>query len=785
LDHLYDYRVPAPLATLICVGMRVQASLGRATRTGYVIALDPPADAAITYKDILAVCETEPVVTAALLKLAQFIAEYYASPLGSVLRSCLPAAVRHRTASAVHVHVVRPARPLEELRAQAAALGRRAPRQAGILRQVAEFYAALPAAAPPIPPSLHPSILPVLPADVPPAASPIPPSLHPSIPPVLPAAAPADSALLMRLSELTARAECQMPAVRALEQQGWLAISLEKHWCGEAEDSTVPAGAPSLTAAQHTAVEAILAARDAFRVFLLHGVTGSGKTEVYLRVIHDALQRGKGALVLVPEIALTPQTVERFRARFGARVAVLHSELTEFERCRQWWSIRDGFARIVVGARSAVFAPVHDLGVIVVDEEHEHTYKQAEEQPRYHARDVAVMRAQFEACPVILGSATPALESIHNARKKKYTLLSLPERVAARAMPAITLVDMRAEARVAPQLSVISRPLRGALEDCLQQREQALLFLNRRGYCPILSCPACGFVKRCATCAVSLTYHVTRQRLMCHLCGHHEEYRPPYVCPECRTKLNLCGFGTQRVEKHLAYLFPHARIARMDRDTTSTRGSHARILSAFALGEIDLLLGTQMIAKGLDFPNVTVVGVINADISLHVPDFRSAEVTCQLITQVAGRAGRGSKPGIVIVQSFTPEAPAVSMAVAGDWNGFANAELRLRRDVSYPPFTHFVNLIAKGRDEAAVITAARDLANDLTAALARRDIARHGIFGVLGPAPAPLALAHSFHRWQLTIKTHAVRAALAEIILPVMRATRVAGVEIIVDADPI
>jgi len=744
LDRLYDYRVPASLAALICIGMRVRASLGRATRTGYVIALDPPADAAITYKDILAVCEPEPVVTAALLKLAQFIAEYYASPLGSVLRSCLPAAVRHRTAAAVHVHVVRPARPLEELRAQASALGRRAPRQAGILRQVAEFYAA-------------------------PVGQP----------------ASTDAPRLMRLSELTARAECQVPTVRALEQQGWLTITLEKHWCGEAEDSTVPAGAPSLTAAQQDAVQTILAARDTFRVFLLHGVTGSGKTEVYLRVIHDALERGKGALVLVPEIALTPQTVERFRARFGARVAVLHSELTEFERCRQWWSIRDGFARIVVGARSAVFAPIHDLGVIVVDEEHEHTYKQAEEQPRYHARDVAVVRAQFEACPVILGSATPALESIYNVRKKKYTLLSLPERVAARAMPAITLVDMRDEARVAPQLSVISRPLRSALEECLQQREQALLFLNRRGYCPILTCPSCGFVKRCATCAVSLTYHVTRQRLMCHLCGHHEEYRAPYVCPECRAKLNLCGFGTQRVEKHLAYLFPHARIARMDRDTTSTRGSHARILNAFALGEIDLLLGTQMIAKGLDFPNVTVVGVINADTSLHVPDFRSAEVTCQLITQVAGRAGRGSKPGIVIVQSFAPEAPAVSMAVAGDWNGFANAELRIRRDVSYPPFTHFVNLLAKGRDEAAVITTARDLANDLTVALARRDIARHGIFGVLGPAPAPLALAHGFHRWQLTIKTQAVRAALAEVIMPVVRATRVTGVELIVDADPI
>jgi primosomal protein N' (replication factor Y) len=751
LDQLYDYRVPPQLAPLIAVGTRVQASLGRAVRTGYVIALDPPEEAGIAYKEIRDVSEPEPVVTSSLLQLAQFIAEYYACPLGTVLRSCLPAAVRHRTAAAVQVHVVRPARPLDELRAHAAALGPRAPRQAGILRHVVEFYQPAAAAAPQHGPTRTDT----------------------------------DTSPLLRLSELTARAECPIASVRALEKQGWLVIALEKHWRDAAEDEVVPAGAPSLTAAQQTAVDAIRAARDRFRVFLLHGVTGSGKTEVYLRVIDDALQRGKGAIVLVPEIALTPQTVERFRARFGARVAVLHSDLPEFERCRQWWSIRDGAARIVVGARSAIFAPVRDLGVIVVDEEHEHTYKQAEEQPRYHARDVAVVRAQLEHCPVILGSATPALESMLNVRKKKYMLLSLPERVAARAMPTITLVDMRAEARVAPQLGIVSRTLRAALDDCLRNREQALLFLNRRGYCPILTCPSCGYVKRCAACAVSLTYHATRQRLMCHLCGHHEAYSPPYHCPDCRAKLNLCGFGTQRVEKHLAYLFPQARIARMDRDTTSTRGSHERILNAFSLGAIDLLLGTQMIAKGLDFPNVTVVGVINADTSLHVPDFRAAEVTCQLITQVAGRAGRGAKPGVVIVQSFTPDAPAVRMAVAGDWPGFAAAELRARRDVSYPPFAHFVNLLVKGRDEAAVITKARDLTHDLTAAVQRSPVARHGIFAVLGPAPAPLAMAHGYHRWQVTVKTHAVRAALAAVAMPIIRAARAAGLEIIVDADPI
>jgi len=746
LDRLYDYLVPAALADVIGVGMRVEAPLGASVRTGYVIALNPPLATGVNYKAVQRVCDTTPVVTPALLRVATFIAEYYASPLGAVLRSCLPAAVRHRTDTAVQVHVVRPGRPLAELRAHSAALRRRAPRQAEVLHHLVEYYAASPAGRET---GTSPTGAPTL-----------------------------------RLNELTARAECQLGVVRVLERQGWLRISLEKHWQRDAGEPP-PSGTPALTPAQHDAVAAILAARDRYAAFLLYGVTGSGKTEVYLRVIAAALARGKGAIVLVPEIALTPQTIDRFRARFGARVAVLHSELPEFERCRQWWSIRDGAARIVVGARSAVFAPVQDLGVIVVDEEHERTYKQAEEQPRYHARDVAVMRAHLERCPVILGSATPSLESLHNAQRRKYVLLRLPARVVAPVMPTIVRVDMRAEVRVAPQLGIISRALRTALADCLDNREQALLFLNRRGYCPILSCPSCGYVKQCANCAVSLTYHAAAERIVCHLCGHAERYQPPYVCPECRTRLNICGFGTQRVEKHLAYLFPKARIARMDRDTTGRRGSHERILSAFGHGAIDILLGTQMIAKGLDFPNVTVVGVVSADTALHVPDFRAAEVACQLITQVAGRAGRGSKPGTVFVQSYIPDAHAVRLAVAGDWSGFAREELRTRRDLSYPPFAHLINVIVKGRDESRVVAAATALATELARRVQHGDIGRHGIFATLGPAPAALAMAHGYHRWQLTIKTHQVRAALAHCIMPALAAQRAAGIELIVDADPI
>jgi primosomal protein N' (replication factor Y) len=746
LDRLYDYVVPAALAEVVGVGMRVEAPLGASVRTGYIIELNPPLAPGVNYKMVQRVCDTAPVVTPALLRVAVFIAEYYASPLGAVLRSCLPAAVRHRTDTAVQVHVVRPGRPLEELRAHLATLRRRAPRQADVLRHLVDYYTT-PACGQD--------------ADAIPSAAPV-----------------------LRLNELTARADCQTSVVRALEHQGWLHITLEKHWQRD-EGAPPPSGTPTLTSAQHDAVAAILAARDRYAAFLLYGVTGSGKTEVYLRVIAEALAQGKGAIVLVPEIALTPQTIDRFRSRFGTRVAVLHSELPEFERCRQWWSIRDGAARIVVGARSAIFAPVQDLGIIVVDEEHERTYKQTEEQPRYHARDVAVMRAHLEGCPVILGSATPSLESLHNAQRRKYTMLRLPARVVAPVMPTIIRVDMREEVRVAPQLGIISRALRTALADCLGNREQALLFLNRRGYCPILSCPSCGYVKQCTNCAVSLTYHAAAERIVCHLCGHAERYLPPYICPECRTRLNICGFGTQRVEKHLAYLFPQARIGRMDRDTTVRRGSHERILSAFGHGEIDILLGTQMIAKGLDFPNVTVVGVINADTALHVPDFRAAEVTCQLITQVAGRAGRGSKAGTVFVQSYIPDAHAVRLAVAGDWSGFAREELRSRRDLSYPPYAHLIHVIIKGRDEPRVVATATAVATELAARVRSGGVARHGIFATLGPAPAPLAMAHGYHRWQITIKTHQVRAALAHCIMPTLTSQRTSGIELIVDVDPI
>lgn len=730
LSQCYDYTVPPEYAARIRPGTRVAAPLGRSERIGYVIECDPPLNPSLKYRPIVGPLDADAVVTPELFQLAQFVARYYHCSFGAALRCCMPAAVRKRSDSAVMVHVVRLQRAPEDVLAHAHAIRSRAPRMAEVLRLLAMHALDQP----------------------------------------------------FRLSELVARAQTSVKTIRTLESQGWLVIALEKQR-PPSDDGFIPSAAPTLTSAQQIAVDAILAARDTFRVFVLQGVTGSGKTEVYLRVIGDALQRGRGAIVLVPEIALTPQTVERFRSRFGARVAVLHSNLTDHERLQQWWSIRDGHARIVVGARSAIFAPVHHPGVIVVDEEHERSYKQADEVPRYHARDLAVMRGRLHGCPVILGSATPSLESIYNVQRKKYHLLELPERVAGYALPAIRLVDTRTEIRVAPHLGIISRPLREALQTCLANQEQAVLFLNRRGFAPVLMCHTCGYARQCAQCAVSLSYH-TSQQLICHVCGYSEPYTPPYTCPECGAKLCLAGCGTQRVEKHLAYLFPRARIARMDRDTTQRRGSHERILGAFGAGQVDILLGTQMIAKGLDFPNVTVVGVINADIALHAPDFRATETAWQLITQVAGRAGRGCKPGTVIIQSALPNHPAIVCAINGAWRDFARQELKERRELSYPPFAHLINLLVKGRDQEKVVTAASELMIELEYLRQCASPSLHGCIQALGPAPASLALAHGFHRWQITLKSSSVLATLEHLVTPLLRAKIYRGVELIVDVDP-
>jgi len=570
------------------------------------------------------------------------------------------------------------------------------------------------------------------------------------------------------------------------------------------------------------------------KAILLHGVTGSGKTEIYLQAIAHALEMGKGAVVLVPEISLTPQTVERFKARFcaGAHktlVAVLHSHLSAGERHDEWHKIRQGRARIVIGARSAIFAPVDPLGLIIVDEEHEHSYKQ-EESPRYHARDVAVVRGQMEGAVVVLGSATPSMESYYNAKRGKYTLLEMPSRVDDQKMPIVRVVDMRQESRKQKGLPIFSHQLKEAILQRLERREQVILFLNRRGWSSSLQCPKCGYVAQCPNCSVSLTYHRAANRLLCHICGHAAA--APKVCPEsnCRNPaIRYAGLGTERVEDTLRKLFPHARVERMDSDTLKRKDDYRRILGDFRVGKIDLLVGTQMIAKGLHFPNVTLVGIVYADLSLHIPDFRSGERTFQLLTQVAGRAGRGDVEGEVFVQAFTPFHPAIQYARRHDFVGFYEQEIEFREQLKYPPIARIALLVLKGRNEEKVRLSAEHLRNEFDRLPARPPGTPAVVPGesraqrnsdelpllevpsrkprgkpepaeavgpepaavlipdliVAGPTPAPLARAETFYRYQIMLRTRQMTRLSQHLARLTASVELPDDVSLVVDIDPV
>ena len=550
---------------------------------------------------------------------------------------------------------------------------------------------------------------------------------------------------------------------------------------GAVEDTVLRMPLPervTLTPEQRDSVTAIEAAvkKGGFAPFLLHGVTASGKTEVYMRAARAAREAGGQTLVLVPEVALGSQVLAQFAKRFGGRVGLLHSYLGVGERRRNWELARRGAFDVVVGARSAVFAPLPALRLVVVDEEHEPSYKQSE-QMRYHGRDVAVRRAQMLGIPVVLGSATPGLESLANAARGKYRRLSLPRRVDRRPLPVVRLADLRREDASGGMLSA---PLRAALAERLERGEQSLLWINRRGHSHHVQCRGCGWTPECPRCDISLTLHLDPPVLRCHYCDHRET--APAACPQCRLPLlRFGGAGTQRAEREMARVFPAARVLRLDLDIARDRAAPAEVLAAFARGEADVLLGTQMIAKGLDFPRVTLVGVLDADIALHLPDFRAAERTWQLLTQVAGRAGRGKTPGEVIVQTCTPEHPAIAAMLAGDSGPFVKAELAMRREVGYPPFTRLVALLADGPDEGEVEAAALALAER-----AREVAEPHGIT-VLGPAPQALSRLRGRYRWHLLLKgdsgvklREAAAAALAWAEEPGRRRVR-----IVADVDPI
>lgn len=512
------------------------------------------------------------------------------------------------------------------------------------------------------------------------------------------------------------------------------------------------------------------------QVFLLHGITGSGKTEVYLQAIHLVLAQGRTSIVLVPEISLTPQAIERFQGRFGVeRVALLHSGLLESQRLQQWWRIQRGVARIVVGARSAVFAPVRELGLVVVDEEHEPSYKQ-EDAPRYHAREVAIHRAQQGQAPVILGSATPAMETTYQAMKRRFRLLPLRQRIEEVPLPKVEVIDLREQFSLRGRTKIFSRALEEALAETLHQRQQAILFLNRRGFSTFIQCRSCGEVLRCKSCRVPFTYHMVRRLLVCHYC--EATLAAPEVCPHCRSQyVRFQGTGTERVESELARLFPEANIARMDTDSTRARGSHAKILKDFEEQKIDLLVGTQMVAKGLDFPQVTLVGVISADTALNLPDFRSAERTFNLLTQVAGRAGRGTLPGRVMVQTYTPHHYAIQAARTHDYDAFYRQEIAIRRQLRLPPFTRLVQLTVRSRKEKKVHSYALKVAE-----LFRRHLPPE--VEVLGPAPATLYRLRRHYRWQVHLKGPSEKPWNEELSAALRACSTPKGCLLTIDVDP-
>ena len=717
----FDYAVPPELAAQVQVGSRVKVPFGPRQVMGCVTAM-VESSTHTNLRPVLSVVGKQSLVTPRVLQLARWIAGYYCCPVEIALKSVLPDAIRREKEGWRERLFVRAVTTPGEM-------PKLSKRQKEVWNIIEEWRE-------------------------------------------------------MPLQELLKLTGTTAETVRRLEDKGLVVISEEiSERDPYANEHILPTQPLPLNAEQAAALKEILGAQD-HRVFLLHGVTGSGKTEVYLQAIAHALQQGKGAIVLVPEISLTPQTVERFKARFNSGplqtlVAVLHSHLSAGERHDEWHKIRDGRARIVIGARSAIFAPVEPLGLIIVDEEHEHSYKQ-EEAPRYNARDVAVVRGQMDGAVVVLGSATPSLESFYNAQKAKYTLLSMPTRADDKKMPLVRIVDMRMEMRKQRGVPIFSTPLKEAIARRLDKSEQTILFLNRRGYSTSLQCPKCGFVAQCPNCSVSLTYHRTVQKLMCHVCGHNTA--APTICPDanCRNPaIRYSGLGTQKVEETLAKLFPHAMIQRMDSDILKRKEDYRRILGDFRLAKIDILIGTQMIAKGLHFPNVTLVGIIYADLSLHIPDFRAGERTFQLITQVAGRAGRGDVEGEVFVQSFTPHHPAIQFARRHDFEGFYDQEIDARRQLRYPPLSRIALLTIKGRNEEKVRFAAEHV---------RKEIQRvcEGTKDnmLMGPAPAPLARAETFYRYQLMIRTRQMSKVSARLAEMNEKLSLPDGLTLTIDIDP-
>ncbi|HYF39224.1 MAG TPA: primosomal protein N' [Gemmatimonadales bacterium] len=784
----YTYRIPDTLGDRVTPGARVVVPVRRRELVGVVVSLDaekPPAQP----REVLAVPDPEPALTAELLATAQWIAGYYGAPLGLTLKAILPRGMWGE--SQVIVSLRNGTRGLGglagEVAAWLAARGGEAAVQTASrafkrpLWDVVERLSRVEAVSLRVqPPDTDASRLTertlYLAGDRPTLLErdslfkrrPRQRQLYEVLESL------GGGAPVRHLSE---QLGFKAGVVKALVQQGLARIEDTELIRDPFAGAPVVAPPTELTGDQSAALRAIGELPPGSGA-LLFGVTGSGKTLVYLEAVRRALAEGRGAIVLVPEIGLTPQAVSRFRGAFGNDIAVLHSGLSDGERADAWRLLRRGERRVAVGARSAIFAPVARLGLIVIDEEHEASYKNGET-PRYHTVQVAAVRARLEGARLVLGSATPSLET-HARTEDGLGLLRLPERIAARPLPPVEIIDLRSAPRVEGTGPVVwSVALDTAITAALARREQALLLLNRRGYAAFLLCPDCGEVWQCPRCSISLTVHQSPAALRCHYCLHEEPL--PFTCRVCANPVQqMRGVGTQQLERVLIERYPDARIARMDLDTTSTKWSHQRILASVERGDIDLLIGTQMIAKGLDFPNVTLVGVVDADTGLYLPDFRSAERTFQLLAQVAGRAGRGPKGGRVLVQTRHPTHHALVRAAAHDAEGFVAEERRLRELPPYPPAVSLVNLICSGQDEREVGRRAADLA-DWCGAL----MAKHGLpISVLGPAPCPLVRIKERWRWHVLLKGPS--EALGRVVRYAARRLERGGkTRVVIDRDPV
>ncbi len=721
IGRAFDYRIPESLRGQVRIGSMVGISFNHAMRKGYVIALTDTS-AVNTLKDIDSVIGDQEMLPPALITLGKWIADYYCCTLEQAIKTMLPAAVRnninsHNTQKIVHlIDNINLADILLEKE-------KKAPKQAAAIKKLVLTHT-------------------------------------------------------QPLTQWVKSTGISYSAVKSLLKSEVIGIDETQ------EDIDLFSGLDILPTAPLTLNPEQLAALNMIQdrlkekinhVFLLMGVTGSGKTEVYLQAIQRCIEANQEAIVLVPEISLTPQTIERFRGRFGEHVSVLHSHLSNKERVSEWNKVNEGKVKIVVGARSAVFAPFRNLGLIVVDEEHETSYKQ-DQTPRYQARDVAVMRGKIESCTVILGTATPALESYHNTQIGKYTLIELKERIDQQIMPTIEIVDLAVEAADCGQPQILSRRLITMIKATLTANEQTILFLNRRGFATHLQCLQCGYQAQCLDCSRNFTYHRRQERLICHLCGALRS--APVVCPQCSDKnIRYGGIGTEKIENAIKSILPQARVARMDSDTMTRKHSYRDVLMAFRAGEINILIGTQMIAKGLHFPNVTLVGIVFADQTLNLPDFRAGERTFQLLVQVAGRAGRGDLPGHVIIQTYTPFHPVLTAAIQYDYPMLYNQEIPDRLALNLPPCKRLLLLVLKGEDEMMVQTEAEQMYNMLAKALPKTT-------ACAPPVPSPISKKRGMYHYQILLTTDSM-PVLTKQIKPLLNAFRPAkGLYLNVDIDP-